>query len=69
MDSREAPLFLVPRRGGTRYVIAPLNERGRHSANPYGFDAPTVVLLGSSRMPRIAENEPIEFCTASDATA
>lgn len=66
MDSREAPLFVVAQ-GWRTVCYCPLERRGRHSANPYGFDAAGIARLGG--MPRIAENEPIESCTASDAMA
>lgn len=48
MDSREAPLFVVPR-GWRTVCYCPLKRRGRHSANPYGFDAAGIARLEACR--------------------
>lgn len=48
MDSREAPLFVVLQ-GWRTVCYCPLERRGRHSANPYGFDAAGIARLGACR--------------------
>lgn len=48
MDSREAPLFVVAQ-GWRTVCYCPLERRGRHSANPYGFDAAGIARLGACR--------------------
>ena len=68
MDSREAPLFVAA--SGVAYgiyIIAPLNE-GVGIA-PTLTVSMRLVYCSTRGMPRIAENEPIESCTASDAMA